>query len=73
MSILLKHIRELISVIRDQNSIQRELTAELRVFNGTVVPRLSKIEVIQEAKKHQKQTEDQIGMELDKYLNSDDL
>ena len=73
MSILLKHIRELISVIRDQNSIQRELTAELRVFNGTVVPRFSKIEVIQEAKKHQKQTEDQIGMELDKYLNSDDL
>ncbi|MBU2645212.1 hypothetical protein KKI24_10920 [bacterium] len=71
MSVLINTLREILAAIRQQTLVNRELTAELRVFNRTMVPRLSKIESIQEARKNNHIIQDQISAEMDEYLADD--
>jgi len=70
MSHLEKLVPELIKIIRQQNTINRQLLEEIKTFNQGVLPRLNKIEAVQEMKKQQKQSFDQSLKEVEAAIKS---
>ncbi|MBT4637547.1 MAG: hypothetical protein HN580_11565 [Deltaproteobacteria bacterium] len=70
MSKLETLLPELIKVVRQSNTINRQLLEEMKAFNKGVLPRLTKIEAFQEMKKQHKQSFDQSLSEVEEAIKT---
>lgn len=59
---------ELINVLRQQNTLTKQLIQELQIFNQAIVPRLKQIESVQEMKRIRKNEQEQSHNEIEEAL-----